>query len=150
MTNRNNQQTNKPEAHQKVEDAFFGEIIHCYTREQAISDGVLVDVTDVAKNMGFKIPVALTDTVYADCVSWSQKDSDQQTHQDESGRLKDVLMMAFLGARRQIDNDTVSFQMLRIKRNGRSKFPDLVELKMMVSGGDNGEPVVTIMFPDED
>jgi hypothetical protein len=150
MTNRNNQQTKKPKAHQKVEDAFFGEVIYSYTREQAISDGVLVDVTDVAKNMGFKIPVALTDTVYADCVSWSQEDSDQQIHQDESGRLKDVLMMAFLGARKQIDTDTVNFQMLRIKRNGRSRFPDLVQLKMVVSGGDHGEPVITIMFPNED
>ena len=39
-------------------------VIHSYTRKQAIADGVLVDVTDQAKFSGFKIPVAVTQTVW--------------------------------------------------------------------------------------
>jgi type I site-specific restriction-modification system R (restriction) subunit len=152
MSKTNKQQTDNfnTEAHQKVEDSFFGNVIYSYTRRQAIEDGVLVDVTDVAKNVGFKIPVALTEAVYSNCVQWTELDSDKQTYQDQSGRLKDVLMMAFLAARRRIDTDTVHFQTLRIERDGKSKFPDLVQMKMVVSGGDDGEPVVTIMFPNED
>ena len=39
-------------------------IIFTYTREQAINDGVLVDVTQTAKKSGFRVPVALTSEVY--------------------------------------------------------------------------------------
>src|SRR4051812_27741843 len=42
------------------DSAVFGEVIFAYTRKQAIEDGVLVDVTETAKEAGFKIPVALT------------------------------------------------------------------------------------------
>ncbi|MCF5089180.1 hypothetical protein GIW57_03195 [Stenotrophomonas sp. PA-6-5C] len=35
------------------------DLIHSYTRAQAIEDGVLVDVSDVAKEAGFKLPVAI-------------------------------------------------------------------------------------------
>jgi len=35
-------------------------VVSIYTRKQAISDGVLVDVTDMAKEAGIKYPVALT------------------------------------------------------------------------------------------
>ncbi|WP_049473777.1 DUF6573 family protein, partial [Stenotrophomonas maltophilia] len=36
------------------------DLIHSYTRAQAIEDGVLVDVSDVAKEAGFKLPVTIT------------------------------------------------------------------------------------------
>jgi hypothetical protein len=39
------------------------EIIYSYTRKQAIADGVLIDVTELAKEAGFKCPVAFTSSV---------------------------------------------------------------------------------------
>ena len=36
------------------------DIISTYTRKEAIEDGVLIDVTDVAKLEGFRTPVAFT------------------------------------------------------------------------------------------
>lgn len=36
------------------------ELIHVYTREQAVSDGVLIDVTIPAREAGFRFPVAVT------------------------------------------------------------------------------------------
>ena len=39
---------------QKMND----EIIYAYTRAQAIEDGVLADVSEVAKEAGFRYPVA--------------------------------------------------------------------------------------------
>lgn len=38
--------------------------IYSYSREQAIQDGVLIDITGIAKEAGFKWPVAITDTLY--------------------------------------------------------------------------------------
>jgi hypothetical protein len=39
------------------------EIIYSYTRKQAIADGVLIDVTELAKEAGFKCSVAFTNSV---------------------------------------------------------------------------------------
>ncbi|MGS1018735.1 DUF6573 family protein [Burkholderia glumae] len=70
---------------------IFGQAISIYTRSQAITDGALVDVSAQARDAGFCIPVALTATVWADCVAWSEADSQRQISQDEWARLWDVL-----------------------------------------------------------
>lgn len=77
----------------------FGELIHVYTRARAIADGVLFDVSDVAGEMGFRVPMATTAAVWSDCVTWSADDSDSQITQDEHGRLWDLLWSAFNSAR---------------------------------------------------
>jgi type I site-specific restriction endonuclease len=38
------------------EDPVFGDVIYSYTRKQAIEDGVLVDITEMAKEAGIKYP----------------------------------------------------------------------------------------------
>ncbi len=42
----------------------FGEVIHSYTRAQALADGVQVEVSKVAAEAGIRFPVFLTRTVY--------------------------------------------------------------------------------------
>ena len=64
---------------------FFGEVISTYSRAQAIEDGVLVDAGEMATEVGFRIPVALTAAAWSDCVVWSHADSEHQVHQDQSG-----------------------------------------------------------------
>jgi len=67
-------------------ESFFGNAISTYTRAQAIEDGVLIDPGTMAKEAGFnKWPVALTANAWADCVAWTDDDSEQQVHQDQSG-----------------------------------------------------------------
>ena len=44
--------------------AAFDPVISVYTRAQAIGDGILVDVSETAREAGFKIPVAVTRTVW--------------------------------------------------------------------------------------
>lgn len=126
----------------------FGEPIHTYTRAQAIADGVLVDVSDRVREAGFRIPVAMTRAVWEDCVAWSDADNQRQTYQDESGRLWDVLWMCSRAARR--GGREIRFQLYRIRRGGCGIRPRLVTLKAICGSGDQGEPVVTIMLPDED
>ena len=129
---------------------IFGEPIHSYTCAQAIEDGVLVDVTKTASEAGFSIPVALTSSAWADCVAWDEGDSKRQTHQDEAGRLWDVLWMAITAARRSAGKQAVEFQLYRVSRGGRGMRPRLTRLVANIGGGDNGEPVITIMMPGED
>ena len=128
----------------------FGEMIYAYTRQQMLEDGYLVDVTDTAKEAGFRIPVALTRSVWEDCVEWDDADSKRQTHQDIPGRLWDVVAMAFISARTNKDQSSILYQIYRIPRGGRGRKARKVTLKSVIGPGDQGEPVITIMQPNED
>ncbi len=129
---------------------LFGEVIHSYTRAQAIEDGTLIDVSETAKEANFVWPVAMTRTVWEDCVAWTEEDSKRQTYQDESGRLFDVLWMAFIALKHaRHDGSQLMFQLYRIPRGGRKTQPRRVTLKLVTGPGDAAEPVVTIMLPEE-
>ena len=132
-------------------ESFFGKVISTYTRAQAIEDGVLIDVGSMANEAGFKWPVALTADAWADCVVWTEDDSRQQVHQDQSGRLWDVVYMASHAIRTSKDSgDRLLFQLYRVPRDGHSTEAVLVTLKLVVGPGDTSEPVVTILLPQED
>lgn len=127
----------------------FGEPIHRYSRAQAIADGFLVDVTELAREAGFRVPVALTAAAWADCVAWGEEDNRRQTYQDEQGRLWDVLWMAHLAARRST-GDLLTFQMHRVPRGNHGSRPRLTTLKLCIGPGDSGEPVITVLMRNED
>lgn len=122
------------------------DVIHTYTRAEAIEDGVLIDVTETAKEAGFRYPVAITTAVYAEHVRVPKK---LEGLQDEAGRLWDILWMllwAIKGARRDILTE-LPFQLHVAQANGRTI---LVDLKAHCGPGDDGKPVITVMLPDED
>jgi len=127
---------------------LFGNVIHTYTRAQAIDDGVLVDISSTAREAGFTCPVAITRAAWADCVEWTEADSKRQTYQDEDGRLWDVLWMASQAARR--GGMETLYQLYRVPRGGRGCRPRLTTLKMLAGPGDNGELVITILMQNED
>lgn len=133
----------------ETETSSFGPVIYGYSRAQAILDGVLVDVSTLAKEAGFSVPVALTSAAWSDCVQWSDRDSSRQTHQDEAGRLWDVLWMAHLAARRA-QGGTIAFTLYRVPRGGQRRMPRKVTLHMHIGPGDVAEPVITVMMPGED
>ena len=124
------------------------EVICAYSRANAIEDGVLVDVSGMAKEVGFKIPVAVTRSVWMDCVVWTEEDT--KAPQDQEGRLWDVVYMAYYAASNACDSQMINVELYRVPRDGKEVKALLVELKMIVSGGDNGEPVITISQPHED
>ncbi len=121
------------------------EVIYAYTRAQAIEDGVLIDVSSVAKEAGIKFPVAMTSTVWGEYVEVPEGVSCQ----DERGRLWDILWMLRCNAKR--GGDTVFFK-LYVRNHNRERLTgrDLVTLKAVCGAGDTPEPVITIMLPDED
>jgi hypothetical protein len=119
------------------------DVIFSYTRAQAIADGVLVDVTETAKEAGFKYPVAVTDSVWNGYIVPDGRG--RALGQSEEGRLWDTLWMlrAHIGKAR---GDTVSYGLF-YAFGKRQRF---VTLKAVCGPGDDGEPVITIMLPHED
>lgn len=131
-------------------NTLFGEVIHRYTRAQALADGMLVDVTETAREAGFRVAVALTAAAWGKAVAWTDADSARQTPQDESGRLWDVVWMAYIAARRASGGCRVPFRVHVVPRGGKATAPGPLTLHMHIGPGDEAEPVITIMNPDED
>ena len=137
---------------------FFGEPISTYSRAQAIADGVLIDVSSVAREAGIVWPVALTSAAWGDCVEWTDATEARKgfTGQSESGRLWDVVWMlslAIRGAlRRGLDasQQPLYYSLHRTPTAGRGVMPRKVTLKFIVGPGDDGRPCITVMLPSED
>lgn len=125
------------------------EAISCYSRAEAIADGVLIDVTEAAQEAGFKVPVAITHAVWVDCVEWAM-DAGKAAEQDESGRLWDVLWMGYHACMNPGEGQRRDFQLYRVRQDACENGPSLVTLSIHIGPGDNAEPVITIMLPDED
>lgn len=123
---------------------FFTEddLIFSYTRAQAIEDGVLIDVSEIANEAGFLWPVAITAEI------WSLIEAIPprfQGIQDIQGRLWDVLWMARHAAKR--GGDETLYRL--ILHHGRKAY---VTLKMVSGpvGPLDPSPCITIMMPWED
>ena len=129
----------------------FRPVLFAYTRRQAIEDGVLVDVTDTAREAGFRIPVALSRAVWDRLVALPEG---YLGYQDEAGRLWDVLWMARHYACRAPNGDRVRMcvpvrdirkDLRDSNRSPRRHFPVVT-----IGAGDDGQPAITIMFPEDD
>ncbi|MGK3943316.1 DUF6573 family protein [Streptomyces caeruleatus] len=140
------------DAMRSVSLADPADIIHAYTRGQALADGVLVAAdVELAREAGFRVPVALTSAVWEGCVAWNDGDSERQVPQDERGRLWDVLNMARAAIRRSGGiGGQATVDLRRVPRDGRTRQARPVRLVCAIGPGDQGEPVITIMEPHED
>jgi hypothetical protein len=146
------------------DDNFWGQPIYSYTRAQAITDGVLVDLTSVTDDKGqrlcpqagFKVPVAMTRTAWAKTVeaggTWKPEGDGESLElkggQSLTGRLWDVLRMLRVACGQADMTDRVHFQVLvDVIGNGRH---EMVKLWALCGPGDDGKPVITVMLEGED
>jgi hypothetical protein len=128
-----------------------GDLVHSYSRRQAIADVVLVDVSVQAGPAGmlggFAVPVAVTAALW---VAIEAIPNSLVGTADVRGRLHDVLWMAACAARRRARAEPsgarTDFAVILPRRATRKR---TVQLVVAVSPGDDGEPVVTIGFPED-
>jgi hypothetical protein len=140
----------------------FGEVIFSYSRAQAIEEGVLIDLgtfsfrpsKTVLQEVGIKFPVAITSAAYAKAIGGV--DEPLPPCQDLSGRMFDVVNMLSWAIRRGAGGDRLQYRVSVINwvyrqgaRINATKREDVV-LKAICGPGDDAEPVITIMLPDED
>uniref|UniRef100_I2Q6J4 Uncharacterized protein n=1 Tax=Desulfovibrio sp. U5L TaxID=596152 RepID=I2Q6J4_9BACT len=121
-------------------------LIYSYTRAQAIADGVLIDVTAEAKAVGFKIHTVVTDHlfhIYVDVPAGL----DAGFGQSAAGRLHDLLTLAMIAARASKETDRAYFKVAFLMTPGKI---ETVEVIAHIGPGDHGEPVLTIMLPEDD
>ena len=131
-------------------------LISRYSRAQALADGVLVDLSELAREAGFRCPVAATAAVWALIETIP---TPLQHWQDVMGRCWDVLYMASLAVRRQREASHCTFRLiLATPENTPDPFDadalepeqQLVTFKIVAGPGDEGELVLTLLMPGED
>ena len=125
---------------------IFGETIYSYSRAQAIADGVLVDLSTVVGDVcrqHYKFPIACTSEVWAIV---ERAVSNEKYCNDLFGVVHDILYMSKQNVVARIGESGVIFRVI-ITGVGRQK---IFTFKMICGPGDNAEPVLTLMFPEQD
>ncbi len=134
-----------------ADPAQFDPVLSVYTRAQAIEDGFLVDVSDTAAEAGFHIPVAVSRAVWDRLIALPEG---YRGFQDEAGRLWDVLWMARYHALRASNSGRVRMSVLvrDIRKDLRdsNRPPRRHSAIVAIGAGDDGAPVITIMFPEDE
>ncbi|MBK8269897.1 MAG: hypothetical protein IPK83_17035 [Planctomycetes bacterium] len=138
-------------------------MIFAYTRAQAIEDGVLIDLTEWARETSFKVPVACTSEVWHRYIT--PPAGTREFGQSERGRAHDTLWMLFVAIKRRSSdnqlnsrtdggkgearrgNDQLLYEVIFLQA---PQHHETIQLKSICGPGDNGEPVITIMLPNED
>ncbi len=133
------------------------EVISSYTRAQAIEDGILVDLSVLAREAGFKYPVAVTVGVFALLAPWAQGSrgdvskpaEDQPLYglgQSFDGRAWDLLTILLYAIRRGKGGARVDFAPLFLMPGFAQDRPVPVQLEAICEPGDEGDPAITIML----
>lgn len=121
------------------------EVIYSYSRQEAIQDGVLVDLSakypDIASQL-YKYPVACTASLWGIVEKAVEKGGGNSFE----GVIWDLLWMSQKGVVRRIDPTQHLFKVI-IKGGGhRGAFT----FKAVCGPGDDLKPVITLMLPEGD
>jgi len=132
--------SNTPES--KEDEKPFWDVIDTYSRAQAIEDGMLIDLTQFSVcHQHYKYPVACTSAVW-DII---ERGVNADCGNDYEGVLHDIFSMSKMLPYKR--TETSSFFKVIITGAGKKKYHNF---KIVCGPGDNAEPVMTLMLPDED
>ncbi|MEN6442041.1 MAG: DUF6573 family protein [Syntrophobacter sp.] len=122
------------------------EVVFSYSRADALADGVLVDVSELAREAGFKLPVAVSDTLYHGYLTPPPELAKGGISVE--GRLWDTLSVLRYAIKASPATDRITFTVLFAQAPDAK--PEPVELLAVCGPGDSGEPVITIMTPSDE
>lgn len=130
-----------------VDNEVFKNFINVYTRQDALQDGILIDVTTQAKEVGFVFPVAITQMLW-NIIQQVPKSK----YGDADSRLWDVLYMGTLAIKNidkcELGTQEISYY-LTLPHEDREILVMDQKLKLVFDFDYSG-PYITIMLPHED
>lgn len=114
------------------------DMIYAYSREDALNDGVLIDITAVASKVGFHAHTAMTHGVSTDVI-----DGHHGEWATPAMRIERI---------RQMLQDASEAIRCSGNRNASVAYFETyqVSCKVMLGPGDSGEPVFTLLLANED
>lgn len=129
-------------------DSLFGEVIHTYTRAQALDDGMQIDANigdlESVSRQHFKMPCYMTAGLFG---IMENAVANERYGQDFAGIWHDICFMGSLAIRAGRGGSSASFKVI-IKGAGRkSLYTVLVECGPV--DVDDLRPCLTFMLPEE-
>lgn len=126
------------------------EVIYSYTRNDALNDGVFVDITELAKEAGFKIPVAITQGI-------NTLLNEKIEGQDFTGRAWDMFTILLFEINRMKEPDNfIEFEPVFVRASNVKYLPSYekfkpvpVKLWAVIEPNDDSSPGMNIMLPSE-
>lgn len=122
------------------------DIIFSYSRETAIAEGVLINVSELAREAGFTLPTAVSDSLYHGYLTPPLELAKEGLSVE--GRLWDTLSVLRYAIKAASSTDRLSFTVLFAQAPDAE--PEPVDLLAVCGPGDSGEPVLTIMTPSDE
>jgi Family of unknown function (DUF6573) len=129
-------------------DPFWrdADLIHVYTRAQALADGALIDISPLATEAGFRYPVAVTAAVWP---ILEPSDDLVRLGQSATGRAWDVLHVLRAAIRHSGHTDRLHFTPLFVL-DAAHPTPQPVQPWALCGPGDDEAPVLTVLCEGED
>ena len=122
-----------------------------YSRSQAIKDGVLFDITDMAKSVGITWHVAVTSAVWSNYIVWTDDDRRRQGIQDTADRLWHIVFTLHWTMKKSDKHaDVIFYELDILPKDGVSYAVKRTKLKAVIGAGDHCESVITLMLPKDD
>lgn len=117
----------------------MNDYISVYTRQNAIDDGIFIDVTEVAKRWGFKIPVAITANLFNTHIK-------RNTEAETNKRL-----LVFLGVLRMKINESKEEGSMLCTQIAFLGSEDLTDVWAVVEpqSPDDPSPAMNVMLPED-
>lgn len=124
---------------------FYGAPVSVYTRSQAIDDGYLIDLSETARGLGFKVPVAITSDAFVRCVHL-EKEEAQALGVSECQRVTRLLRVLLFKIRNTMNGseDRCTFELAFQALKAGQSVEERAMIEATIGPGDDGEPVITI------
>ncbi len=120
------------------------ELIYSYSRRQALEDSILFDISQEAKESGFKVPVAVSDNLFHQYID--PPAGLEGEGQSARGRIHDVLHMLKVAIASNKNEPMLFFDVLFLMRPGHH---EKVKLYAEIGPDDDGKPCMTICLPED-
>ena len=122
-------------------------LIYCYTRKRAIADGIMVDVSYFVSDFWFIVPLAITNNLFTRNIQPTNKLA--EAGKSSESRMIDLLVVMMIKLFQRPNTEQLSFNVsfdMEYEEKIESK---LVQILAVIGQGDAGEPVLTIMLPED-
>ena len=122
-------------------------LICCYTRQKAIDDGIMVDVSNFVSDFGFIVPVAITNNLFVRYIQPTNKVA--ESGQTSESRMIDLLVVMMIKLFQRPNTERLAFNVTFDVESEERIESKLVQILAVIGQGDAGEPVLTIMLPED-
>ncbi len=118
------------------------------TRKQALDEGKLRDVSDIAKEVGLLVPIYITSAVWD---SWITPDDEgMKNGENEKTRLRNMMdkLLYYIRVHRQTNRSNLVYFPVPLTKRGKTENVQLLSHLGPIEKNDN-RPCITIMTPEE-